>query len=359
MKVKTATASPAGRAAPTTIPSRAVGHWLLVCAGLVFLMVVIGGLTRLTDSGLSMVEWQVFRFLPPMNHAEWMDAFAKYQQFPEYQKINHGMDLAEFQGIFWLEYIHRLAGRLLGFVFLVPFMFFLARGAIARKLARRLIFIFLLGGLQGVVGWYMVKSGLIDRPDVSHYRLSAHLLLAITIFALLVWTALDQYAGASQPSRLTSFAPPNPAFRTWRLRWWAMLAWILVTIVSGAFVAGLDAGLIYNTFPMMDGSLVPTHLIYPDGPHGALDDIATVQFNHRLIASLTALAVLALGVGTWKAGLARLPAGLAALWVVVQAGLGISTLLLAVPLALASLHQAGAVILVGLVVWTLHALRPI
>jgi cytochrome c oxidase assembly protein subunit 15 len=339
-------------------PERAVGHWLFACAILVFLMVIIGGLTRLTGSGLSMVEWQLFRVLPPMSHAEWQEAFAQYQQFPQFQKVNHGMTLTEFQGIYWLEYIHRLWGRLLGFAFLVPFMFFLARRAIDRTLARRLIGIFMLGGLQGVVGWYMVKSGLVDRPDVSHYRLAAHLILAVAIFALLLWTALDQYAKSRRPDLSFRVEPERLG---WRLGWWALLAWIMLTILSGAFVAGLDAGLIYNTFPLMDGTLIPSHLIYPgQGLHGALDDIATIQFNHRVLASVTALAVLALGLATRAspaASPARLPASLAALWVLVQAGLGIATLVLSVPISLAAAHQGGAVILVGLVVWTAHSLR--
>lgn len=342
------------KALDATLPrlgaQRAVAIWLMVCAAMVFAMVVLGGLTRLTDSGLSMVEWQVFTLLPPLSDSEWQREFLKYQAFPEYQKVNFGMSLAEFQGIFWLEYLHRLWGRLLGFAFALPFAWFLAKGVVDRPLARRLGLLLLLGAAQGGMGWFMVKSGLVDRPDVSHYRLAAHLALAVLIYGLLVWTALD----VLRPSQ--GCLPGT----TWR-RYGALIGLAGLTLVSGAFVAGLHAGLIYNTFPLMDGEWVPTALLYNMSPWwmSAFEDIATIQFNHRIIAVTTVLAVLAARlslIGRPIPALARHWADGATAMAVIQAGLGIATLVFGVPLAVAALHQAGALILITMLIGTCHAL---
>jgi len=228
--------------------SRAISAWLFAIAALVFAMIVLGGVTRLTKSGLSMVNWHpVTGWLPPLDAAGWEKVFADYRQYPEYKKINAGMTLDEFKGIFWYEYLHRLLGRLIGLAFLVPMVAFMAKGWITRALAPKIVGLFILGAMQGVLGWYMVKSGMIDRPDVSQYRLAAHLSLALLIFAALLWVGMD----LRRPDPAAA-SPPGL-----RRGGWGLLALIAVTALSGAFVAGLDAGFVYNTFPLMDGALAP------------------------------------------------------------------------------------------------------
>jgi cytochrome c oxidase assembly protein subunit 15 len=319
-----------------------IAGWLFICAALVYLMVVVGGLTRLTESGLSIVEWApIMGTLPPLSQADWERTFDLYKAFPEYQKVNRGMSLDEFKGIFWLEYVHRLLGRLIGLVFILPWLWLVVRRRLPMPLAFRLAGIFALGGGQGVLGWWMVKSGLVDDPRVSPYRLAAHLALAVLIYALLIWTALQiSRPGRGAPSEAEARLAPGAI---------GLLILVSLTIVSGAFVAGLDAGLTYNTFPLMDGRLVP------DG-YGTLDpwirnlaeNVAAVQFNHRLlgIATLIVGATFAILLHRRAAagplrGLAKWLGGLALL----QPGLGIATLLLVVPIWLASLHQAVALAL--------------
>lgn len=214
-----------------------VAIWLFSCAAMVFIMVVIGGLTRLTESGLSIVEWRPFTgIIPPMNEADWQTLYEKYSQYPEFQKINAWMSVEDFKSIFWLEFIHRLWGRLIGIVFFIPFVWFLAKKSIDRATKWKLWGLFILGGLQGLMGWYMVMSGLVDRPDVSQYRLTAHFGLALLIFIALLWVALQQL-GPRTTSTISSK-------RAWQLLWL-----IVFTALSGGFVAGLNAGHIYNTFP--------------------------------------------------------------------------------------------------------------
>lgn len=341
-------------AAPDPRARRIIGWWLLGIAGMVFVMVVLGGLTRLTASGLSMVEWRpVTGWLPPLSHDAWEQAFRAYQAFPEYQKVNAGMTLDEFRGIFWLEYVHRLWGRLIGVAFALPFVVFLARGWVDRGLALRLMGLFLLGGMQGVVGWLMVESGMVDRPDVSQYRLAAHLGLALLIYGALLWTALH----------LLTPLVRRPAVRGWGVQWRAagVAALVFVTILAGAFVAGLDAGYIYNTFPLMDGALVPAGLFATDPPwRAAFEDVLTVQFVHRVLAMTTVLAVVGFRLSLRGADLApraRRAADLLTVWVFVQASLGVATLLSVVALPLAALHQAGAVVLWSLALWTVYATR--
>ncbi len=333
---------------------RQVAGWLLLCCALVFAMVVVGGVTRLTRSGLSIVQWEpVVGAIPPLSQADWQQLFSEYQHTPEYLKVNHGMSLQEFKGIFWWEYFHRLLGRLIGVAFFVPLLLFLWQKKIERRLAPRLVGIFLLGGLQGAIGWWMVASGLVDDPRVSHVRLSIHLGMAFLIFAAMLWTALDVLAG-----------PPRAAER--RTRWLAryalgLCALIFVMVLSGGLVAGTRAGYAYNTFPLMNGHFFPPeYFMLEPWWQNFLHNMATVQFNHRLIAwSLFVLIpLLWLGMRRTAAGRqAKLASTLFLGMLALQIALGISTLLNGVPLVLGAMHQAGAVLLFALSLWTAHALR--
>ncbi len=349
-----------GSTAMTAKDRRAVALWLLLCCAMIFAMVVLGGVTRLTHSGLSMVEWKpVTGFLPPMSESAWEDAFAKYRQYPEYREINAGMTLEEFKSIFWLEFIHRVWGRTIGVVFLLPFLYFLVRKRIDRWLAPRLALIFVLGALQGVMGWYMVKSGLVDRPDVSHYRLTAHLLAAFAIYGYILWVALSLlYPGAAR-------AVENaPAGRVRGLAW-TLFALVSITVASGGLVAGLDAGFAYNTFPLMDGRWIPEDILKLRPLLSNLfDNPITVQFDHRVLAVTTAtVAVLLWFAGRRADRLAAIGAR-ARLWLhgvlaatAVQVALGLTTLLTVVALVPAAAHQAGALVLFTAVIGALHALR--
>lgn len=327
---------------------RAIACWLLLTAALVGLMTVIGGVTRLTDSGLSMVEWRpLVGWLPPASDAEWARVFALYQATPEYQKINAGMSIGAFKSIFWWEFVHRVWGRLIGLVFAAPLAFFWLKGWVRPPLRGRLLLLLALGGLQGFIGWWMVKSGLVDRPDVSHYRLAVHLAMAFVIAGLLATTALGVLAGTG--------ATVAPAPKTLRRHSQILLAAIFAVVILGAFVAGLDAGMIYNTFPLMGGSLTP-----PDGYGSPLADMATIQFNHRWAAILTVIGCFWLWLRARDAGLARGQARAAA-WLAVAAGiqlaLGVATLLTVVWVPLAALHQAVALLLFLAAVWTVWAFR--
>ena len=342
-------------AAMTARDRNAVATWLTVVAALIFAMVVLGGVTRLTESGLSMTDWRpVTGWLPPMNQAEWQAAFDAYRASPEYRQINAGMALADFKTIFAYEYAHRLLGRVIGVAFLVPFLVFLARRRIDRSLAWKLAAIFVLGGLQGGVGWFMVRSGLVDRPSVSQYRLAMHLALAFVIYGAIVWSVLS-----------LRHAPAYGAGEHWvpRLRRAAgwLLALVSLTVLSGAFVAGLDAGLIYNTFPLMGGDLVPTDWNQLDPWwRNAFENPVAVQFDHRLLALATVLATLALWSWARRQRLLRRSrriADLLAAMVLIQAGLGIATLLAMVPVWLGALHQAGALILFTLAIALPSSLR--
>ena len=338
--------------APGARARTAVAAWLLVCCALVFAMVVVGGVTRLTRSGLSIVEWQpIVGTLPPLNEAQWVETFAKYQLTPEYRKVNQGMSLDAFKGIFWWEYFHRLLGRMIGVVFLLPLLWFWWRGRIDRPLALKLAGIFVLGGLQGAMGWYMVKSGLVDDPRVSHYRLTAHLAIAFAIYAAMLWTALGLLypgaAGALQPHlrRLS----------------WVITATLAYMVVTGGFVAGIRAGFAYNTFPLMNGHWVPPEIFVLDPWYlNFFNNMATVQFDHRLGAWLLALLVPWLW---WKARRealtprARLAVILLLVMLALQIALGIATLLLLMPIPLAAAHQGGAVLLLGAALLVNHALR--
>ncbi|MGH6717710.1 MAG: COX15/CtaA family protein [Alphaproteobacteria bacterium] len=332
---------------------RRVVLWLGGCAALVVAMIVLGGVTRLTESGLSIVEWRpITGVVPPLGDAAWAEAFAAYQDYPEYRIVNTGMTLAEFKTIYWFEFTHRLLGRAIGLTFLVPLVAFAARRAIGRPLAGRLAVIFVAGGVQGALGWYMVASGLVNRPDVSQYRLAAHLLVAVAIFGAILWTLLDVARG-----RRTGAGAPTGAVRAL----WAYLALVAVTIVAGAFVAGTDAGFAYNTFPLMDGRLVPHDLwLLEPWWTNHFENVATVQFQHRVLAILAVVVAALMWLDVWKGRLvARVQHGIGAIFAaaVAQAGLGIATLVLEVPIPLAAAHQAGALVLVTVVVWTLHTAR--
>ena len=331
---------------------RPVAAWLFCCCGLIFLMVVIGGITRLTLSGLSITEWKpIIGIVPPLSAADWTSEFAKYQQIPEYRSIHFAMSLDEFKSIYYWEYLHRLLGRLIGLAFAVPFIWFLARRQLPRHLAPPLAGILLLGFLQGALGWYMVKSGLADRVEVSQYRLVAHLTLALAIYAAILWTALGIVRGFPFPD-----AGPG-----WRRAAEAVLVLVALTILAGGFVAGTRAGLTYNTFPLMDGRLVPVGYaqLRPLWLNW-FENIAAVQFDHRVLAVATVTAVFLL----WAAGLrtdlpkpARKALHALLAVAVLQVALGISTLLLAVPIPLAAAHQAGAVLMLTAAIVFRHTLR--
>jgi cytochrome c oxidase assembly protein subunit 15 len=326
---------------------RAAGIWLLVCCAMIFVMVVIGGLTRLTESGLSITEWRpITGVLPPLSAADWQREFTLYRQIPEFQQLNPGMTMEEFKGIFWWEYVHRLWGRLIGVVFAAGFLVLLLRRQIRRSLAPHLLVMFMLGGLQGALGWFMVQSGLSVRTDVSQYRLAAHFLAALAIYSYVFWISLT----------LLRPTPADGTDRRLRPHLLTIAGMLILTLTFGAFVAGLNGGLVYNSFPLMGGALVPGDAF--QSAWSAFEDPVTAQFIHRWLA----MTVLALVLALWlrRRGLppaaARPIDGLAAM-ALLQAGLGIGTLLLQVPIPLAAAHQAGAVVLWTLALWSLHATR--
>lgn len=330
-----------------------VARWLLLCSAMVVAMVVIGGITRLTESGLSMTEWRpLVGWIPPLTEAEWRRVFDLYRQTSEYRLQNAGMGLAEFRTIFWWEYIHRVWGRLIGLVYALPMFWFIIRRRVERPMIPHLVALLFLGVLQGLIGIWMVVSGFVDRDDVSQYRLTVHLGMAIAILGYLLWLAFELRSSgdrAAAPKGLRRLA-------------WALVATAFLTILSGGLVAGLNAGLIYNSWPLMDGGLIPPDIAaMTPGWINLFENHATVQFDHRMMAYATAAVALAYWIAV-RRGPARLRAGTAANWlgamVVVQIALGISTLLLVVPLPLAVLHQAGAVAVFVLAIrnaWTLSA----
>lgn len=338
---------------------RQIAAWLIVCCLTVFLMIVVGGITRLTHSGLSMVEWQpIVGTIPPMNEQQWQETFDKYRLTPEYQKVNFGMSMAEFRGIFWWEYFHRLLGRLIGLVFLIPYLVFLMRRQVSGPLAWKLLGIFILGGLQGGMGWFMVKSGLVDDPRVSHYRLTAHLGLAFIIFAAMFWVALDLLFPRTATSMKPGLHGPARAAA-------GLAALVFVTVLSGGLVAGIRAGSAYHTFPLMNGHIVPPEIFMLAPWHlNFFNNMATVQFDHRLLAWLLALLVPWFWWKTRRLELnpsahpyARLAAHLLLGTLAMQIALGISTLLLAVPIPLAAAHQGGAVLIFAAALFAAHSLR--
>jgi heme a synthase len=330
-----------------------VAAWLFALCALLFVMIVVGGITRLTRSGLSIVEWQpLVGALPPLNEAQWQELFAKYRLTPEYKQVNFGMSLEDFKRIFWWEYIHRLLGRLLGLAFLLPYLWFLLRKRLDRGSAWRLGFVFLLGAAQGAMGWYMVMSGLVDDPRVSHYRLTAHLGLAFAIFAAMFWIALDMLRPRADPGWGRSALSRSAL---------ALVALVFVMILSGGLVAGIRAGYAYNTFPLMNGHFVPPEIFMIEPWHrNFFDNMATVQFDHRLMAWILMIVVPLLwwaGRRSVVPGNARLASTLLLGALALQVGLGISTLLLRVPVGLGAAHQGGAVVVFAAALWFAHELR--
>ncbi len=334
---------------------KAIALWLLVCCATIFSMIILGGVTRLTGSGLSMVEWApIMGILPPLNDKEWQQAFSLYQQFPEYQLKNFHMSVHDFKSIFWFEYGHRLLGRSIGIIFLLPFLFFLFKGKIEKALTPKLIIMFVLGGLQGLMGWYMVKSGLINDPHVSQYRLTAHLGLAVTIYAYMLWVAL----GLLYPKINQTTKHPVQKLAGLSL---TITVIIIITILSGGFVAGTHAGFAFNTFPLMNGQLIPDGL-FELSPlwHNFFENTATVQFDHRLMATLLFLIVPIFWLRAGKLELhplARTGSHLLLAALALQITLGISTLLLIVPVALGAAHQAGAILLLTTSLFVSQQLR--
>ncbi len=331
---------------------RQVATWLLICCALVFLMVVLGGVTRLTGSGLSMAEWRpIMGAIPPLSNAEWQRVFEIYQQTPEFKLVNSHMDVNDFKGIFWLEYLHRVLGRVIGIAFAVPLVFFAVRGAIKPRQLPWYLFLLALGGAQAVIGKLMVASGQVDAPQVSHFKLTAHLGAAFLVYALMLWTALNLIFRPTGNS--------NHPRCSWAV---ALTVLISVTILSGGLVAGLDAGQIYNTFPKMGEGLVPPGLMALEPAwRNPFYNLTTVQFDHRVLAITTLVFTIAVYIGLRRDLPARArPARHALLaTAAAQVALGILTLLYAVPTAPAAAHQAVALILLTIALYLVHSLRKI
>ena len=330
----------------------AVAGWLGICCVLVFCMVVLGGVTRLTDSGLSMVRWEpISGMLPPLTQTAWQAEFEHYRQFPEYQKINAGMSLDAFKRIFYFEYAHRMLGRLIGLVFAIGFVWLWVRKRLSRPLVPHLIAMFVLGGLQGLLGWYMVKSGLVEIPHVSQYRLTAHLGLAISIYLYMLWVLFKLLERRSAPVVSTGLRRSS----------WGLGVLAFATVLSGGFVAGLKAGHAFNTFPLMAGQWIPPgYLALEPTWRNFFENIATVQFNHRLLAISTFALVLVFVIRVIKDKALRplrKPTLTLAGVATIQVGLGISTLLWFVPVALGAMHQAVALILLGVMLYVVFRFR--
>ncbi|NWK94161.1 heme A synthase [Sphingobium lactosutens] len=340
-------AASAFRSSAIAMP-RAIARWLLAVAALVFCMVVVGGITRLTESGLSITQWKpISGAIPPLTHDQWMEAFRLYQQIPEYQQIKRGMTLGDFQFIFFWEWAHRLLGRLIGIAFALPLIWFAWKRAVPSGYGWRLAALLALGGLQGAIGWWMVKSGLSVRTDVSHYRLAVHLLTALFIMGGLIWTALDLLMlarnPAARPARMTPFALA------------ALLA-LLVQLLFGAFTAGLDAGYISNTWPLMNDYLVPEGISWVGSLWATVSsDPYLVHFIHRWWAWVAAALLILLARRAKKAG-QRGPSIAINATVGVQVLLGIATVISGIALPLAVLHQAVGALVVASASWGAHAI---
>jgi heme a synthase len=340
---------------PRADSTAAIRAWLFAVAGLVFVMVSVGGATRLTGSGLSITEWQpIMGALPPLSEAAWLEAFGKYKQIPQYTLLNKGMSLAAFKYIYWWEWSHRLLGRVIGAAFLLPFLYFLARGAVRGPMAARLWGLFALGGLQGALGWFMVQSGLSQRTDVSQYRLAAHLLLASVLLAALLWTALDLAREPRQRRQRRSLYATAAG---------VILALVFLQIGAGALVAGMKAGLAYNTWPLMDGRIIPGGLgAMTPMWRNVFENAATVQFDHRMLAYALAALVAwhcARVIRFMDDAPARTSATILLVTLVLQIAIGIWTLLAHVPLLLGLAHQATAMLVLAAATWHLHTLSTL
>ena len=325
---------------------RWIARWLTLCALVIFGMILLGGVTRLTDSGLSMVEWNpIMGVIPPLSESDWQVAFDKYKQYPEFQKINFDMDLEGFKVIFLYEYLHRVLGRLIGLLYFLPLVFFWAKGMVKHSLRGHLALLLVLGGCQGLMGWYMVKSGLVDRPDVSQYRLTAHLGLALLVYGYMVWLILRLV----KSRRLMPRMP---------LRWpLALVLLVYVMALSGGFVAGTDAGYAYPTWPLMGSSFFPPTL-YEQGWLSAFEQVTTIHFNHRMLAYGVVITLTAVALVNYLRSpdsAVKLAALLMGAAVFFQASLGVATVLSQVAIPVAALHQGGAVILLTATLFFAHA----
>jgi cytochrome c oxidase assembly protein subunit 15 len=333
---------------------RIVQFWLVAVALLVLCMIAVGGATRLTDSGLSITEWQpILGAIPPMNEAHWLEAFEKYRQIPEYHLVNKGMSLEEFKFIYWWEWGHRFLGRIIGLAFAIPLIFFAMRGMLRPGALAKYLGVLALGGLQGGIGWYMVSSGLADRVDVSHYRLALHLSVAFLILGVLVWLAMDLREERARPSiGLPAGAAPLAL---------AIVVLVFGQVALGAFVAGLKAGLVYNTWPLMNGMVIPDDLFqFTPWAQNFVENPTTVQFNHRLVAYVVVALGLWHGIAVARSATSeeiRVSAMLVAAALLAQMALGIITLLHAVPIGLGIAHQGFAAIVLALAVRHLWLVR--
>ena len=344
--------APFGLADPQA--SQAIARWLLICCALVFCMILLGGVTRLTDSGLSMVRWEpISGVLPPISANQWQQEFDHYREYPEYQKINKGMSLEAFKTIFYFEWAHRVLGRTIGLVFALGFFWLWYKRYLTRQMTPHLVAMFLLGGLQGLLGWYMVKSGLVDNPDVSQYRLTAHLGTAILVFLYMLWVVFALLE--RQPPQIVS-----PVFRRAVIGLGILSS---VTVLSGGFVAGLKAGHAFNTFPLMAGKLIPPgYVVLTPAWRNFFENIPTVQFNHRLLAITTLLLTLIFVFRVLrhpKFQAQRLIAVFLGLAVVGQVTLGITTLLFHVPVVLAAVHQAMAILVLSAMLYAVFRFRRV
>lgn len=333
---------------------RAVAIWLFICAIMIFIMVVLGGVTRLTHSGLSMVEWQPLTgFLPPINEQDWSDLFRKYQQYPEFKIKNPTLDLNGFKSIFWLEFCHRLWGRLVGIVFFIPFILFMRQRRFDRLLSTQLAVVFILGSLQGALGWFMVKSGLANQPDVSQYRLTAHLILAFFLYGAIFWLAMNLLFPLRHTFKSSIYGYQHCSV--------ILILLFTITLISGGFVAGTDAGFIYNTYPLMGSSLFPKDIfILRPWISNFFENIVTIQFTHRVLTLLLFIVTLGFyfkALTQYLPGRTRIALHSLLITMILQFSLGITTLLLAVPVAVAAAHQAGALLLLTVMLWIRHEFR--
>lgn len=335
-------------------PARPLRLWLYAVAILVLAMIVVGGATRLTDSGLSITEWQpIIGAIPPLSDAHWNEAFDKYKQIPEYHQVNKGMSLEAFKAIYWWEWSHRFLGRFIGVAFAIPLFVFWLLGRIPRGFAHKLLGVLALGGLQGAIGWYMVKSGLVDRVDVSHYRLALHLGTAFLILGLLVWLA-EELRPADDSIRLETVAVSHVTMAR------ALVFLLFLQVVLGALVAGLKAGLTYNTWPLMDGRFIPDGLLtLSPWWLNVFENVTTVQFDHRMVAYAVFLLALwhLVQIKGSDDGRVIVSSTLLLAAIAAQIGLGIRTLLLAegeIPIGLGLAHQGGAAVVFAISVWHLH-----
>ncbi|SFD32375.1 COX15/CtaA family protein [Algibacter pectinivorans] len=329
--------------------NKKVIYWLLTGCALIFIMVVVGGITRLTDSGLSISNYKLITgTIPPLNNAEWEEAFNLYKQYPEFQKLHSHFTISDFKSIYFWEWLHRVIGRVIGLVFIIPFLYFLATKQLTKSTIKKCVVLLILGGFQGFLGWYMVKSGLVDMPDVSHFRLAAHLTTAFLTFAATLWVALDLL----YPNRKTI----NKSFKKLIIGSYIIL---IVQIIYGAFVAGLKAGLLHNHWPLMNENKFMHHTVYTLNPFykNLIENPSGIQFVHRTLAYLVVIAILVLWFKSRKLTLTTLQnKGINALLVLVgiQFLLGVLTIIYAVPLWLGVAHQIGAFFLLSAMTFTLH-----